>query len=310
MKTAASVIEAIGSTPLIELARIHRGPGRILAKAEFLNPGGSMKDRAALRIVRDAEADGRLGAGQTVVEMTSGNMGAGLSVVCAATGHPFVAVMSRGNSPARRVQMEALGAEVVLVDQTDGVPGKVTGSDIAAAVERAKAITKERSGFYVDQFNNISGVRAHESGTGPEIWRQTDGQLDAFVCVVGTGASLVGVARFLGSQSERVKIYAVEPAKSRPLAGLAIDAPQHVLQGTSYGTVPPHCANFRADGHLAVTDEEALRTQHDLGKREGLFVGPSSAANVCAAAKLAASGELGAQPTIVTLLCDTGLKYV
>src|SRR5215212_6377283 len=122
-----SVLDLIGSTSLLELSRIHRGPGRIFAKAEFLNPGGSMKDRAALQIVRDAEAEGRLRPGQTVVEMTSGNMGAGLAVVCGATGHPFVAIMSRGNSPARRAQMEAFGAEVVLVDQVNGSPGRVTG---------------------------------------------------------------------------------------------------------------------------------------------------------------------------------------
>src|SRR4051794_3472058 len=119
-----SVLDLIGNTPLIELSRIHRGPGRVLAKAEFRNPGGSMKDRAALQIVRDAEEDGRLRPGQTVVEMTSGNMGSGLAIVCGATGHPFVAVMSRGNSPARRVQMAALGAEVVLVDQVDGAPAR------------------------------------------------------------------------------------------------------------------------------------------------------------------------------------------
>src|SRR4051812_1904684 len=140
---AISVLDLIGHTPLIELSRIHGGGGRVLAKCEFLNPGGSMKDRAALQIVRDAEAEGRLKSGQAVVEMTSGNMGAGLAVVCGAMGHPFVAVMSRGNSPARRAQMEAFGAKVVLVDQVDGAPGRVTGADIAAAVERATALTRE-----------------------------------------------------------------------------------------------------------------------------------------------------------------------
>src|SRR5688572_15213161 len=151
-----------------------------------------MMERRARQIVRDAEHDGRLNGGQAVVEMTSGNMGAGLAVVCAATGHPFVAVMSRGNSPARRAQMEALGAEVVLVNQADGTPGKVTGADIEAAVVRARAIARDRGGLYVDQFNNPSGVRAHEMATGPEIWQQTDGRVTAFVCAVGTGASLVG----------------------------------------------------------------------------------------------------------------------
>jgi cysteine synthase len=304
-----NVLDLIGNTPLVELSRIHRGPGRVLGKCEFRNPGGSMKDRSALQIVRDAEADGRLRADQAVVEMTSGNMGAGLAVVCAATGHPFVAVMSRGNSPARRAQMAALGAEVVLVDQVDGTPGKVTGADINAAVERAKAIVRERGGFYVDQFNNASGPRAHET-TGAEIWRQTEGKIDAFVMAVGTGSALVGVSRFLRKSSGKVKFYAIEPAKSRPLAGHAVESPQHVIQGTGYGVVPAMCRDFRADGYLAVTDDEAIRYQRELGAREGLFVGFSSAANVCAASKLAQSGELGNDPTVVTLLCDTGLKYI
>src|SRR5207249_789778 len=198
-------------------------PGRVLAKAEFRNPGGSMKDRAAIQIVRDAEHDGRLRPGQTVVEMTSGNMGAGLAIACGATGHPFVAVMSSGNSPARRAQMAALGAEVVLVDQVDGAAGRVTGRDIEAAVQKAVALTGERRAFYVDQFNNPSGVRAHETTTGPEIWKQTGGRLDAFVCVVGTGASLVGTSRCLRARSDRVRVYAVEPQRSRPLAGGAIE---------------------------------------------------------------------------------------
>lgn len=310
MKTATSVLDLIGSTPLIELSRIHRGPGRILAKAEFCNPGGSMKDRAALQIIRDAEREGRLRAGQTVVEMTSGNMGSGLAIVCGAMEHPFVAVMSRGNSPARKALMEALGAEVVLVDQVDGAPGKVTGRDIDAAVQMALTIAQERDGFYVDQFHNVAGIRAHETSTAPEIWQQTAGQIDAFVCIVGTGASLVGTSRFLRSQHPQIRIFAVEPAKCRPLAGVRIESVQHVLQGTSYGTIPPHLRDFTADGYLAVSDEEAVAWQRDLGRLEGLFVGPSSAANVCASAKLARSGDLGASPTIVTLLCDSGLKYV
>ena len=310
MKRCAGVLDFIGATPLIELSRVHRGPGRILAKAEFRNPGGSMKDRAAIQIVRDAEADGRLRAGQAVVEMTSGNMGAGLAIACGAMGHPFIAVMSRGNSPARRAQMEALGAQVVLVDQVDGSPGRVTGRDIDAAVQRAREIVRDRDAFYVDQFNNPSGVRAHETTTAPEMWEQSGGKIDAFVCAVGTGATLVGVSRFLRKQSPRVKIYAVEPATSRPLAGFEIESPQHVLQGTGYGIVPPLYRGFAPDGFLAVSDDEAIEYQRMLGHREGLFVGLSSAANVCAAVKIADSGDVGTNPTIATLLCDTGLKYI
>jgi cysteine synthase A len=218
-----SVLDLIGNTPLIELSRIHSGPGRVLGKCEFRNPGGSMKDRAALQIIRDAEADGRLRAGQAVVEMTSGNMGSGLAIASAATGHPFVAVMSAGNSPPRRVQMAALGAEVVLVDQVDGSPGKVTGRDVEAAAAGAAKLARERGAFYVDQFNNPSGIRAHELGTGEEIWQQTGGALDAFVCVVGTGATLMGCARCFSAKSNRVSIFAVEPSMSRPLVGLPIE---------------------------------------------------------------------------------------
>jgi cysteine synthase A len=269
-----------------------------------------MKDRAALQIIRDAEGDGRLQPGQTVVEMTSGNMGAGLAVVCAATGHRFVAVMSSGNSPARKTQMEGLGAEVVLVDQIDGSPGRVTGADINAAVEKARLITIECNGFYVDQFNNASGIRAHETTTGPEIWKQTNGKLDAFVCVVGTAGSLVGTSKFLRSKSKHVSIEVVEPEKCQVLAGRTVESPRHVLQGTSYGFVPPHCRGFAADGFLAVSDEEAIETQRQLGSCEGVFVGPSSAANVCAAMKLAVGRSIGENPTILTLLCDSGLKYL
>jgi cysteine synthase A len=308
---ANSVLALIGRTPLVELRRVHAGRGRVLGKCEFLNPGGSMKDRAAVQMIRDAESAGRLGPGQAVVEMTSGNMGAGLAVVCAATGHPFVAVMSRGNSPARATQMSALGAEVVLVDQVDGAAGKVTGADIAAAVEQARQIARDRGAFHVDQFNNPSGVRAHELTTGPEIVAQLAGRrIDAFVCVVGTGASLVGVGRCLRTAMPHAKLFAVEPSRCRVLAGLPIESHKHVIQGTSYGTVPPHWKGFRADGFLAVTDDEAMAMQRDLGRLEGLFVGLSSAANVAAASKLAAGGQLGDDPTIVTLLCDTGLQYV
>jgi cysteine synthase A len=268
-----------------------------------------MKDRAALQIVRDAESDGRLSPGQPVVEMTSGNMGAGLAIACGATGHPFIAVMSRGNSPQRKAHMEALGAQVVLVDQVDGSAGRVTGADIAAAVDEACSIARRQSAFYVDQFNSRSGARAHERTTGPEIWQQCGGRVDAFVCIVGTGASLTGTAAYLQSVSPAVRIYAVEPQTSRPLAGLAVERAQHLLQGTSYGTVPPLCRSFTADGYLAVSDDEATRYRRELGWREGLFVGYSAAANVCAAVQLLQSNILGPDPAVVTLLCDSGFKY-
>lgn len=306
---STSVLDLIGRTPLVALSRLHTGPGRILAKAEFVQPGGSVKDRAALQIIQDARAAGRLAPGQTVVEMTSGNMGAGLAVVCNALGHPFVVTMSEGNSPARARMLEALGAEVVLVRQVDGCPGQVTGADIKAAAESAERIAAERNGYYVDQFNDPACVKAHEVGTGPEIWEAVGGEMDAFVAAVGTGGTFVGASRFLKRQRPDLTCVAVEPEGAEVLAGNEVTKPCHRLQGTGYGRVPPQWSSELADGYLAVSDDEADDYRSLLARREGLHVGYSSAANVCAAVKLIEGGRLGRSPTVVTVLCDTGLKY-
>lgn len=304
-----SALEMIGNTPLVALKRLHPGPGTVLAKAEFVQPGGSVKDRAARQIIREAYATGKLVAGQPVVEMTSGNMGAGLAVVCNVTGNPFVAVMSVGNSPERVKMLRALGAEVVTTPQVDGVPGQVTGADIAAAVERARGITRERNAYYVDQFNNPGSTRAHELGTGPEIWAALGERLDAFVAIVGSGGTFVGTSRFLKRCKPALVCAAVEPAGAEVLAGKPVSKSRHVLQGTSYGSVPPHWNPKLCDTFLTVTDEEATACRQELAKREGLYVGFSAAANVCASVKLVQGGRLGTAPTVVTVLCDTGLKY-
>lgn len=306
---STSVLDLIGDTPLVALARLHAGPGKILAKAEFVQPGGSVKDRAALQIIQDARAAGRLASGQTVVEMTSGNMGAGLAVVCNALDHPLIVTMSEGNSPARARMLEALGAEVILIPQVDGCPGQVTGADIAAATERAEEIAAERNAYYVDQFNNPACVKAHEVGTGPEIWEAVDGDIDAFVAAVGTGGTFVGASRFLKRERPDLTCIAVEPDGAAVLAGKGVTKPCHRLQGTGYGRVPPQWGPELADGFLAVSDEEAGVYRSLLARREGLHVGFSSGANVCAAVKLIESGRLGRDPTVVTVLCDTGLKY-
>ena len=306
---AGSALDLIGRTPLIALDRVHRGPGRILAKAEFMQPGGSVKDRAARAILCAARADGRLPRGAPVVEMTSGNMGAGLAVVCAALGHPLVATMSAGNSAQRARMLEALGAEVVLVPQVDGAPGQVTGADVAAAAETARRLAAERGGFYVNQFHAPDGVRAHLEETGPEIWEQCGGRVDAWVAAVGTGATFLGVADALRARNPSVVCAAVEPDGCRPLAGLPVTKPRHLLQGPGYGGVPPHWDGCRAVLSLPVTDAEAERWRRALATREGLHVGYSAAANVCASAALLASGRLPAGAVAVTVLCDTGLKY-
>jgi cysteine synthase A len=306
---AASAIEIIGGTPLIALDRIYTGPGRIIAKAEFLLPGGSVKDRAAKAILLAAREDGRLKPGMPVVEMTSGNMGAGLAVACAALGHPLVVTMSAGNSPARAKMLEGLGAEVVLIAQVDGSPGQVTGSDVNAAAQAACAIARARDGFYVDQFNAAEGIAAHETTTGPEILAQFGGPVDGWVAAVGTGCTFVGVAKALKRANPGTVCAAVEPLNARPLAGEPVLDARHKLQGIGYGTVPPHWDPSLMDMSVGISDDEAEEWRRALAHREGLYVGYSAAANVCAAAKLLASGRLTADAVVATVLCDTGLKY-
>jgi cysteine synthase A len=305
----AAVLDLIGRTPLVALHRVYDGPGRIIAKAEFLQPGGSVKDRAAKAIVLAAREDGRLKPGMPVVEMTSGNMGAGLAVVCAALGHPLIATMSAGNSPARARMMEGLGAKVILVPQVDGTPGKVTGADVSAATEEATRTAREEGGFYVDQFNAAEGIAAHETTTGPEILEQFGGPVDGWVAAVGTGCTFMGVARALKAANPGSLCAAVEPEGSEPLAGKEIVKARHVVQGTGYGLIPPHWDAGLMDLSLSVTDTEVEHWHRQLAVREGLYVGYSAAANVCAAAKLLRSGRLKESATVATVLCDTGLKY-
>lgn len=305
----ASTLELIGRTPLVALDRVHEGPGRIVAKAEFLQPGGSVKDRAAKAIVLAARKDGHLKPGMPVFEMTSGNMGAGLAVVCAALGHPFIATMSEGNSPARARMMEGLGAKVVLVPQVDGTPGQVTGADVFAAAEQAARIARDEGGFYVDQFNAAEGIKAHETTTGPEILAQFGGPVDGWVAAVGTGCTFMGVGRALKAANSTTICAAVEPEGSEPLAGKDVVKARHIVQGTGYGMIPPHWDADLMDLSLSVTDSEVEDWHHRLAVREGLYVGLSAAANVCAAAKLLTSGRLGREAVVATVLCDTGLKY-
>lgn len=306
---ANSSLDLIGNTPLVALDRVYRGPGRLAAKAEFLLPGGSVKDRAARAILQAARADGRLAPGAPVVEMTSGNMGAGLAVVCAALGHPLVVTMSAGNSPARARMLEGLGAEVILVPQVDGAPGQVTGRDIEAAAVMAQEMARQRGGFYVDQFHAVEGIQAHERTTGPEILAQAGGKVDAWVAAVGTGCTFMGVAKALKAAHPATLCAAVEPMGCRPLAGEALAKPRHLIQGTGYGAIPPHWDSGLMDLGMAVTDQEAELWRRRLAREEGLYVGYSAAANVCAAVALLESGRLGHHALAVTVLCDTGLKY-
>lgn len=218
-----SVLEAIGNTPVVKLSRLCREwelEGQLFAKLENLNPGYSKKDRIALKIIEEAEASGALSPGQPVVELTSGNTGTGLAIVCAVKGYPFIAVMSKGNSMERARMMEALGAEVVLVDQALGsVPGQVSGEDLALVEAKTQEVVKELGAFRADQFMLEANAKAHELHTGEELWHDLDGQIDAFVDFVGTGGTFVGCAKALKKHNPDIRCYLVEPASAPYLAG-------------------------------------------------------------------------------------------
>jgi len=302
------ITEQINNTPLIELKRIFRGKGHLYAKMEHVQPGGSIKDRAALQIIKDAYANGNLVKGQPVIEQTSGNMGSGLAVVCGSSGNPFTAVMSVGNSPQRVKILKALGAEVMLVAQADGEPGKVTGADIAKAQAEAIELAKNSGGFYVDQFNNPSSVRAHYFTTGPEIMSALNNRLDAFVAIVGSGGTFIGTSKFLKEKSGSITCIAVEPEKAAIIKTGVVKDPKHIIQGTGYGLIPPQWDPRLADDILTVTDDEASYTKEMLGRSEGLFVGYSSGSNVAAAIKLLERTD-NENYCVATILCDTGFKY-
>jgi len=302
----------IGRTPIVELQRLTRGRrGALFAKVEFLSPGFSKKDRIARQIIDDALASGRLKRGDTVVELTSGNTGTGLAIVCGVRGLHFVAVMSAGNSPERRRMMEALGARVEIVPQAFGSPaGQVSGDDLALVEKRAQELTLELSAFRADQFHNRSNVRAHEEGTAREIWDDLGERVTVFCDFVGSGGTFVGVARALKRQNPSIRCYAVEPATAAVLAGKPAISPSHRIQGGGYSMELPLWDEALVDGYLQVSDEEAAYWARELARREGLYAGFSSGANVAAAMKLLEAARAEERPGIVFTLNDSGLKYL
>ncbi|WP_425097583.1 PLP-dependent cysteine synthase family protein [Tropicibacter sp. S64] len=305
------VTHAIGGTPLVELARVTAAlglEGRILAKLDYLMPGFSKKDRAAKAIVEAARADGSLAPGQTVVELTSGNMGTGLAIVCGVLGHPFVAVMSAGNSVERARMMRALGAEVVLVPQAPGsLPGQVSGVDLALVEVAAQRITAERGAFRADQFRHPGNPASHLTGTGPELWEQSGGAVTAFCDFAGSGGTLGGTARFLVPKG--VRCYAVEPDGAEAISGGRTDHPDHPIQGGGYMMDDlAHLAGVSLAGFLTVSGEAARDHARMLARVEGIFGGFSSGANLCAAVQLLQGAERGGCVAIV--ICDSGLKYL
>ncbi len=310
---AASIHDVIGCTPMVELHRIRRLldlDGRLLVKLEYLNPGGSKKDRIAREMMRDALADGRLEPGQTVVELTSGNTGTGLTLVCRALGHPFVAVMSRGNTVECARMMHALGARVVLVDQAPGsVPNQVSGADLALVEETTRHLVGELRAFRADQFQLTANARAHELHTGPEIWKQSGERVDVFVDYAGTGGTFTGVTRHLKAVNPTLRAYLVEPASAAVLAGQPVTRAHHKIQGGGYAmTALPLLDPSLVTDFLTVSDDEAIAGARRLAAEEGIFAGFSAGAHLAAAISLLQGRERGA--TIAFLACDTGLKYL
>jgi cysteine synthase A len=310
-KLLGSAGEAIGQTPLVELRRLTRNvQGRILAKLEYLNPGFSKKDRIARQIIEDAEAQGALKPGQAVVELTSGNTGTGLAIVCALTGHPFVAVMSRGNTPERARMMRALGAEVMLVDQLPGSePGKVSGGDLELVEQRTRELVREREAFRADQFHHLGNFRAHYLHTGPEMLAQSGHSIQAFCDFVGTGGTFAGCAAAFKEADAGIRCYVVEPAGCAVLAGEPVRNPSHAIQGGGYSM--PDLKLLRAeniDGYVQVSDEDAVMAARRLAAEEGIFAGFSSGANMAAALQLLQGPCKGR--VVAVIVNDSGLKYL
>ncbi len=307
-----SAAELIHGTPVVELHRLvkHLGlDGRIFAKVEFYSPGLSKKDRIAREIIEEARRTGELKPGQAVVELTSGNTGTGLAIVCQAMGHPFIAVISRGNSIERAIMMNALGAKVVLVDQMPGgVPGKVTGADLDLVEVEAQRLVKELGAFRVGQFANKGNYLAHYRHTGPEFFAQTSGEIDVFVDFGGTGGTYAGTVAALKEAKASVKGYFIEPSGARVMAGKAVTNAGHKIQGGGYCKADLSLVDRGLiDGFLAVTDEEAEEHARLLARHEGIFGGFSSGANLAGAVKVLRGTEKG--KAVGFVVCDTGLKY-
>jgi cysteine synthase A len=294
-----NALELIGDTPLVQLQRIpRRGSARILAKLESLNPGGSVKDRIALAMIEEAERSGRLKPGDTIVEPTSGNTGIGLAMVAAVKGYRLILTMPEDMSAERRKLVGRLGAEVVLTPAIEGMSG---------AVYAAESLVAQNPGYFMpQQFTNPANPDIHRRTTAQEILKATDGQIDAFVAGVGTGGTITGVGEVLKREVPGVQVVAVEPARSPVLQGGR--ASPHGIQGIGASFVPGVLNMQVVDDIIAVEDEDAYRMVSRLSREEGLLVGISAGANVFAA--VAVAKRLDAKKTVVTILPDTGERYL
>ena len=297
-----SVLELIGKTPLVELQGVekaHQLPARLLAKLERFNPGGSAKDRIALAMIRDAEEKGLLREGSVIIEPTSGNTGIGLACVATVLGYKSIIVMPDSMSIERQLLMKAYGAQVVLTPGALGMQG---------AIQKAEELAAQTPGSFIPaQFDNPANAAAHEASTGPEIWADTDGQVDIFVAGVGTGGTITGTGRYLKQQNPHVQVIAIEPAGS-PLLSKGMAGP-HGLQGIGANFVPTVLDTGIYDDVITVTEDDAYACARMVGEKDGILVGISSGAALYGALQLAKKEENRGK-TIVVLLPDTGERYL
>ena len=299
----SSVIDLIGNTPLLPLRKVvPPGHARVLVKLEQANPTGSMKDRAALAIVRRAAQDARLPLGATIVECTSGSTGASLASVAVAMGYKCLLVSSDAFSAEKLAHMQALGAELQIIRSDNK---KITAELVKTLIETSRQLSQQPGHFWADQFNNLDVLSGY-TDLGHEIWTQTAGRIDAFVQVVGTGGSLRGTAEALRMHDSAIRIVAVEPAESPVLSGGAPGANR--IEGIGMGYVVPLWTPDLVDEIIAVSASDAMVMSRRLAREEGIFAGASSGANVVAALRLAE--RLGPDATVVTLMIDTGIKYL
>jgi cysteine synthase A len=293
------ITELIGKTPLVRLNRLSKpGAASIYVKVESFNPGGSVKDRACLNMINEAEREGKLKPGGTIVESTSGNTGIGLALVAAVRGYKLILVMPESMSMERASLLSSYGAQLVLTAAWEGMKGSIK--------EAESIVAQNPSYFMPDQFSNPANPAIHRTTTGPEIVEALDGKVDAFVAAVGTGGTITGCGEIIKARNPKAKVVAVEPAGSPVLSGG--EPGPHKIQGIGAGFIPKVLNRKVLDRVITVTDDEAYQTTKLLAKREGLLVGISSGANVFAAQKVAE--ELGPGQNVVTVLCDTGERYI
>ncbi|HEY8617896.1 cysteine synthase A [Phenylobacterium sp.] len=311
MQVARSVLDAIGNTPLIRLQRASEATGcEILAKAEFMNPGQSVKDRAALWIIRDAEASGRLRPGGRIVEGTAGNTGIGLAMVGKALGYRCTIVIPRTQSQEKKDAIRLYGAELV---EVDAVPYANPNNYVKYSGRLAEELdAKEPAGaVWANQFDNVANRQAHVHGTGPEIWRQTDGKVDGFICAVGSGGTLAGVAEALRAHKPEVRIGLADPHGASLFSyytdGELKAEGSSISEGIGQGRITANLQDLKIDHAYRISDEEMLLAIYDLVEHEGLVMGGSTGVNVAGAIRMAK--DMGPGHTIVTVLCDHGQRY-